>query len=329
MEKTFILSFIIPIYNVEPYLKECIDSILSQSAGQCEVILVDDGSTDGSGDLCDRYARGHDCVTVIHKPNGGLSSARNAGMEAAHGKYLAFVDSDDRIAKGSVQQILKWCQISNTDICFLEAVKFFPDGSKQPLGDSIEPDAVRGTSKEAVFSHLATRPKYPGSACTKLYRTQYLLNHHLWFPKDRRYSEDLGFFRDCLLVAESFDALSIPYYEYRQNREGSITHGVSSKSFFDLTLFVKETAEAATQKKLPDAVHDCVLSFAAYEYSILLWQYSKLAQRDRVEARKFLKEYQWVLRYSRTRKLLMVRMARSVLGINASAKLLDLYMSHR
>ena len=89
------LSFILPIYKVEAYLPQCVDSILSQATEDCEIILVDDGSPDGCGAICDRYAESYEIVKVIHKPNGGLSDARNAGFDQAQGKYVLFVDSDD------------------------------------------------------------------------------------------------------------------------------------------------------------------------------------------------------------------------------------------
>ncbi|EME8139564.1 glycosyltransferase, partial [Enterococcus faecium] len=93
------ISIIVPIYNVEQYLRKCVDSILAQTFTDFEVILVDDGSPDNSGAICDEYAKLDSRVRVIHKENGGLSDARNAGIEIAKGKYLGFVDSDDFIDK--------------------------------------------------------------------------------------------------------------------------------------------------------------------------------------------------------------------------------------
>ena len=92
------ISIIVPIYNVEPYLHRCVDSLSKQSYEDFELILVDDGSPDNCGTLCEEYAAQDDRVRVIHKPNGGLSDARNAGMEIAQGEYIAFVDSDDWVA---------------------------------------------------------------------------------------------------------------------------------------------------------------------------------------------------------------------------------------
>ena len=100
------ISVIVPVYNVEGYLARCVDSILGQTYENLEVILVDDGSRDGSGALCDAFARQDHRVKVIHKPNGGLSSARNTGIDAAQGEYLAFVDSDDWLEPDAYAQML-------------------------------------------------------------------------------------------------------------------------------------------------------------------------------------------------------------------------------
>lgn len=101
------ISFIVPIYNVEKYLNRCVDSILNQTNKDFEIILVDDGSTDSSGELCDQYAKIDSRITVLHKANGGLSDARNAGLKIASGNYIAFVDSDDWIEPTLVEEISK------------------------------------------------------------------------------------------------------------------------------------------------------------------------------------------------------------------------------
>ena len=99
-----LVSIIVPVYNVEPYIETCIQSLIRQTMGNIEVILVDDGSTDRSGELCDQYAEADERIRVIHKQNGGLSSARNAGISAAKGEYLLFVDSDDYVSASLVEK---------------------------------------------------------------------------------------------------------------------------------------------------------------------------------------------------------------------------------
>ena len=119
------LSFIVPVYNTEKYLEECISSIISQMTDRCELIIIDDGSTDSSGLLCDTFLN-YKNVSVMHNRNSGPSYSRNMGIQLAKGRYVSFVDSDDLLNENSVSNILNWISTNNEDICFLDACKFFP-----------------------------------------------------------------------------------------------------------------------------------------------------------------------------------------------------------
>ena len=324
------LSFILPIYKVEKYLQQCVDSILSQSGDDCEIILVDDGSPDGCGAICDNYAQNHKNIKVIHKVNGGLGDARNAGLKAASGEYITFVDSDDYIAPGAVDKMLHWIQTQRADVCFLELTKVFPDGCKEGMGEALDRASICGREPADVLEFLATRPKFPGSACAKLLRRSLLEEKGFRFPDDRRLSEDLIFCVNVYEAAESFDYLDFPYYCYRQERSGSITNNVTAKYYFDTSLFVTEVVRRFSEdRKAKDRVGECMLAFAAYEYSILVWQLVFLKQEDRKQARAFLKNYKWILRYGRSSKTKLVKLAVAFLGLEGAAKLLDWYMTRR
>lgn len=120
------VSVIVPVYQVRVYLERCVNSILRQTFQNIEIILIDDGSTDGGGELCDEYAKQDTRVKVIHKTNGGLSSARNAGLEVAKGKYIAFVDSDDWVSPNFIRSMYEVCEGYECDICqcgFYEVIK--------------------------------------------------------------------------------------------------------------------------------------------------------------------------------------------------------------
>ena len=116
MEKSPLLSIIVPVYNVEKYLRCCIDSICRQENMNKEIILVNDGSTDGSGAICDDYAKKYPEITVIHKENGGLASARNAGLDAMNGSYVGFIDSDDFIAEDMYATLYKALKDTNSRV---------------------------------------------------------------------------------------------------------------------------------------------------------------------------------------------------------------------
>lgn len=322
------LSFILPIYNVEAYLPQCLESILPQWTDACEVILVDDGSPDNSGAICDHYAQIHENIRVIHKTNGGLSSARNAGMELATGKYVLFVDSDDYIEEGSVEKLLRWTDSTNADVAFLRTRKVFPDGTSEPLGENLVRDRILGKSREEVLTFLAECPKFPASAWGKIYRRDFLLEHGFRFPDDRRLSEDLQYSLDILLTAETFDYLDFPYYCYRQNRAGSITNVVNSRYYFDTFLFVTEAADRLTiNRKAVDPAAQMAMSFVAYEYAIRIWESVFLTGEDRMRAGRLLKEYRWVLKYGRSARTKLVNLTVGVFGLSITAKILNWYMT--
>ena len=139
-----LISVIIPVYNVEPYLRQCVDSVLSQTYQNIEIILVDDGSTDSSGIICDDYAHKHNNLKVIHKKNAGLSEARNSGLEVANGSYIAFIDSDDWISKDNFEKMITEINMQHSDFVFSDGVNF-EDSDK---GYSINPNV----SLERFFS---------------------------------------------------------------------------------------------------------------------------------------------------------------------------------
>ena len=324
------LTFILPIYKVEAYLPQCVDSILSQCDESCEVILVDDGSPDGCGAICDRYAAADDRVRVIHKPNGGLSDARNAGFRLAKGQYVLFVDSDDYIEPGSVGKLLDWIGDTQADVAFLQSRKVYPDGTWEPMGEELEREQVFGKTRDTVLEYLAGRPKFPGSAWGKIYRREFLAENSLHFPADRRLSEDLSFSLNVFLTAQRFDVLEFPYYCYRQNRAGSITNTVSPKYYFDTAIFVTETAaQFAPERRAETPGAKCAMSYAAYEYAILVWQMLDLTGEDRKRAMEFLREYRWVLPFGCAGKTKLVKLAVRLLGLKLAARLLDVYMKNR
>lgn len=322
------LSLIIPVFNVEKYIKECLDSIICQADDRVEIILVNDGSQDSSGTLCDDYAKKYNRIKVLHKENGGLSSARNAGLDVAQGEYVCFVDGDDRINKNCLKVVFDRINSSTTDIFFMQCVKFYPDGKTLDMGDEIKEKDLEGKTKNQILEYISTRPKFTGSACTKIYRRGFLVTNGLKFPLDSRFSEDLGFVADCIVLAEEMKAMDVEYYEYRQNREGSITDNFSLKKFNDLMLFVKETKDKANLKK---NLYErrALLSFAAYEYSILVWRYSFLDKKDKKEVFQDLKKEKKILKDGLMKNTKKVKYLVSTLGLRIASKILKKYLVKR
>ena len=130
-----LISVIVPVYNVEKYLVQCINSILNQTIKNLEIILVDDGSLDNSGKICDEFSKKDDRIVAIHKENNGLSSARNAGLEIANGNYIGFVDSDDWLDEHMYEILLKLIKENNSDISCCDFFKTADSNDTMPSCD--------------------------------------------------------------------------------------------------------------------------------------------------------------------------------------------------
>ena len=321
------LSFVLPVFNVEKYLRECVESIKVQMNEEIELILVNDGSTDSSGSICDELSVKDERIRVIHKKNGGLASARNAGLRQALGDYIGFIDSDDRVSEGCIDTILETIEHTDFDICFMKGIKFFPDGRTEDLGDAIEASMIVGNRKDIVLRYLASRPKYSGSSCTKIYKRDFLLKNRIEFPEDRRQSEDLGFVRDCIILANKYYALDCPYYEYRQNREGSITYGASKRAVDGILCFIKETIEKYSENNSAKQPYGSIaLSFSAYEYFIALLNYALMTHTKEKEELLFeLSRLKWVTRYTYSRKNKILKFMIDCFGVKISSSILSFY----
>ncbi len=164
------VNCIVPIYNVEKYVDKCIASLLNQSYQQLEIILVDDGSTDHSGDICDRYAQKDNRVRVVHKENGGLSSARNAGLDVAEGEYILFIDGDDYLVPDSVDCLMN---LQKKFEYKLDLIQFFYDEveeDEESLFCSEREDRIEMcTDRRIMFEKLYELGGVAASACTKMY----------------------------------------------------------------------------------------------------------------------------------------------------------------
>ncbi len=313
------ISIIIPVYNVEAYIETCVDSVLAQDFTDCEILLVNDGSTDNSGTICDRYAAQHDRVRVIHQENGGLSDARNVGLRAATGDYVLFVDSDDYIGAGSLAGVAAAAGYPQgaADVVFLEACKVFPNRSTVSLGEGYIAARINDRPKDEVMAHLASLPKYPGSACTKLICRQLIVDNDLYFEKGLL-SEDIDWTLALLQKATRFSYCDAPYYYYRQGRTGSITNTVGIKHVRDMLYIIDKWASRSLGRPYQQEFN----AFMAYEYMILLLNYGSLARRDRAALHGDVKRLAWVLSYARAKKARLTAACCRLLGVELTARLL-------
>ncbi len=221
------ISVIIPVYKVEKYLRECVDCILMQSYTDFELILVDDGSPDRCGEICEEYSRRDGRVRVIHQENQGLSGARNTGMEAANGDYITFVDSDDRVSPQYLSVLYKALTDTDADISVCRALTFADGETPRAKPDHIKKKVCSG--KKACVMLYDGRAEVTVQACGKLYRTKLIGDTR--FPLGRLH-EDQAFTPLIFYRAGKVAAVDAELYYYRE-RNDSITRNLFTIKRYD------------------------------------------------------------------------------------------------
>lgn len=235
MKKDVLLTVVIPVYNVEKYLKRCIESILIQEWKNYDILLVDDGSTDSSPQICDDYAKVYYFISVIHKKNGGLSEARNTGISHAKGDYVYFPDSDDWLEPQTFKELADVLESQEFDIVSFN--REFVKGEEDTIvSDPLVTQVYEG--KDA-FVQMLKHSYITGFANDKIYKKSLFIDNNISFPKGKYY-EDLGTNYKLFLSAENVFATNQKYYHYLIDNPDSITQSWNEQKFSDMFEFYKD-----------------------------------------------------------------------------------------
>lgn len=225
-----IVSIIIPVYNVEKYLHQCVDSVIAQTFTNFEVLLIDDGSTDASREICDKYVRKDKRIRVFHKRNGGVSSARNLGLEKALGKWVSFVDADDWIEKDMVDNLISFCKSeADTILCSARSVR--PNGEQNLFNldnrffDSVDSFLAQSYHHWAVWGYLLS--------------VSIIRNNKIHFEEQISMSEDCLFLIKYFSYAHSFHTLKKELYNYRINDTSCCNSPITFKKAYSHLLAAK------------------------------------------------------------------------------------------
>ena len=230
-----LLTVVIPVYNVEKYLKRCVESVLVQEWHNYDILLVDDGSTDSSPQICDDYAKVYDFISVIHKKNGGLSEARNTGISHAKGDYVYFPDSDDWLEPQTFKELAEVLESQEFDIVSFN--REFVKGEEDPIfSDPLVTQVFEG--KDA-FVQMLKHTYITGFANDKIYKKSLFIDNNISFPKGKYY-EDLGTNYKLFLSAKNVFATNQKYYHYLIDNPDSITQSWNEQKFSDMFGFYKD-----------------------------------------------------------------------------------------
>lgn len=204
----YIISILIPTYNVEKHIRRCIESVIAQTYENWEMILVDDGSKDSSGSICDEYAKNDNRIKVIHKLNGGSASARNAGLSVATGDYITFVDGDDWIENNGIEKMMLCAETTDADIVMADFTIEQSNGSC-----SVRKEGFNNPDATELMKAMMTG-KLHGSNCNKIYRRSLIVANDIHFIDGADYTEDLAFNIKLLTLTNKISYLPIAYYHY-------------------------------------------------------------------------------------------------------------------
>lgn len=259
------ISIIIPIYNTGKYLKRCVDSVLAQTYQNIEVILVNDGSTDESSNICEWYKKQDKRVKVIHKKNGGVSSARNAGLENATGDYIGFVDSDDWVNKEMYEILLKAIKDTNSDVATLDYILVNNQkGYINRVSKNIKYKLYK--DKEILKEYLLEGTKSGSYSCwRKLYKRR--LFENIRFPEGK-INEDIITNYKVLKNAKQHVKINYVGYYYWQDNE-SITRGGLKQRDFDLLYVSRELVDLSKNEEDKDIRYLAEVKLARSYFSLL------------------------------------------------------------
>lgn len=320
-------SIIVPVYNVEKYLDECIQSIINQTYSNWKLILIDDGSTDKSGTICLKYAEKDDRIVYFYKENTGQSDSRNIGITKASGDYMIFVDSDDYIHGDSLEllrnSIFEW---NAPDVIMSEGMdELFGDrlGGYRIL-DKNEYPAMNG--RDTLLKTLSIGPNW--SPCGKAYKLDFWKSNGFKFPMGR-IAEDFTLIDRVVLKANTVTCVDT-FYTYRRFRKGSSVTDNVKKNVIDDLLGFDDWEEYFQNEKLDDELKDAFRTTFLGLYCHNSLGYSYLFRNDGWEEYfTRLKRYQFYLKYANTLEFRCVNISSRILGLNLTCRLLGIVKRYR
>ena len=327
-----LISVIVPVYKVEKYLNQCIDSIISQTYQYIEVILVDDGSPDNCGKICDEYAIADNRVKVIHQVNGGLSDARNAGILACTGDYILFIDSDDYWYTNSfLQKLVILLKDRNEPIDviifswtnYYEEQNIFKADSRQ-----LDKTLISNKSNLEILRILIQNDLYGASAWNKCIRKDLIKNNNLFFKKGLL-SEDIEWSGRLLTCINNIDILKETSYVYRRGRKNSITSSVGMKNINDILNTIEDAIQYSKSIE-NDKMLWIYLSYFAFQYITLLISIHYIKNKsDRINLLKKISSLSFLLNYNLNKKVRIVQLMSTIFGLRITSTILTAYFKQK
>lgn len=277
-------SIIIPVYKVERYLREAVGSVLAQTCDDYEIILVDDGSPDSCPKICDDFAENDNRIKVIHKPNGGLSDARNAGTAIAKGDYIIYLDSDDQwVDRQGLENISRIIDAYNPDVIVFGVEDYNPTTGKCDVSRSYyEEDAINVLPVAELIDKLISTKNFPGAAWMLAVRRAFLIDNAISFVKGVT-AEDFDWIVKVFSNATSIKAVDRIIYRYRYTSEGSITSKPRLSGVKGIHNALSNWLAAGLIEE-----YQSITDYLCYVYLLALLNYSSLNSEEQEQAKGML-----------------------------------------
>ena len=323
-----LVSIIIPVFNTEEYLEECVNSILIQTYTHIEIILIDDGSPDNSPVICDKLFLKDTRIKIFHKENEGLSIARNYGLSVANGEVVVFLDSDDYWCdEAGLEKLVAifMDNADNVDFLIFNCYDYYQLEGKIKKRPLFPVSITEGVNKFIKFKNFANSGCFPMPVWTKLIRKAFLIQNNIRFIKGI-IGEDIPWFIELVNKCVDFKVVNEFIITYRRQVHGSLTSGFNYRKYDDL-VFIVENCISKTQSNQYDTklVND-IYVFMAYEYAILISQLAYVEKDKREKYRSWLKQYKWLLNYGGNHKVILTRLCVRLTGFRLTSYILRFYI---
>lgn len=324
------LSIIIPVYNSEKHLSECVNSVLNQTYTNFEIILVNDGSSDSSGKICDDFSKSDSRIITVHKKNGGTSSARNAGIDAATGDYITFMDNDDYWDDTTaLETVMHQLEENNSDILMHENSILWVDTNEfiPAKTNCIREDIVNKPAPEALSRIIESGAFSLYCVWSKVFKTSIIKDNGVRFPEGMR-NEDTYFCLNAFLLAKSYDWCNKSFYVYKKGHSTAQTRTLKYSHLNDLKNLCIRFAEDIEAKKYGEDFKNALLSYLAFPYCVWMGQSKIVKAPELKEDLKCMKKYRYLLKYNLHPNVKKIRLANRFLGFAITSMLLSFYIKH-
>lgn len=319
------VSVIVPVYNVETYVRTCIESIINQSYQNLEILLINDGSTDKSKFICEEYELCDNRIKIINQSNQGPSQSRNKGIEISTGKYIIFIDSDDYWDDlYCIEKMINNITESDADVLNFGYKKFF-EGKKIVGSCKFDKRFVNIDCKKSTMTYLAKNNLIISGAWNKIIKRQLIIDNNLTFIPGIT-SEDIDWTARLFIVAKRIDVMNDSFYVYRQ-RKGSITSSISEKNLQQLLKNIEQCIKYIEIYKLEESnLMEEYMTYVAYQYMVLLVAIQISKTKIDKDTLFKIKEYKKLLKYNLNYRVRIFNKINKYFGFFILNKIIKIYV---